>query len=113
MVYIEVNFVVVNMEIRTALAVFEGKHIRRIWHGEEWWFVVEDVIAALTDSNDPKQYINKMRQRDEILSQGRVQIVHTIPVPTSGGSQNMNCANTEGIFRIISSHTSSQSLYLS
>jgi len=44
-----------------------------------------------------------MRQRDEVLSKGWVQVVHTLSVPTSGGSQSMNCSNTEGIFRIIQS----------
>lgn len=46
------------MERHTALALFEGRHIRRIWFNEEWWFVIEDVVSVLTDSNDPKQYIN-------------------------------------------------------
>jgi len=85
------------------LSVFEGKEIRRTWNNNEWWFVVEDIIYALTDSSDPKQYINKMKQRDEQLSQGWVQIVHTLPVQTSGGTQRMNCANTEALFRIIQS----------
>jgi len=85
------------------LSVFEGKEIRKVWYNEEWWFVVEDVVSALTDSNDPKQYISKMRQRDEELSKGWVQIVHTLPIETSGGMQKMNCFNTEGAFRIIQS----------
>jgi prophage antirepressor-like protein len=52
------------------LAVFEGKNIRKVWFNDEWWFVLEDIIYALTDSSDVKQYINKMRQRDEELSKG-------------------------------------------
>jgi len=44
-----------------------------------------------------------MKKRDEELSKGWVQFVHTLPIPTSGGSQLMNCANTESIFRIIQS----------
>src|SRR3989344_9649789 len=91
------------MTKENALSVFEGKNIRKIWHNDEWWFVLEDVITALTNSNDPKQYINKMRQRDESLSEGWVQIVHALPIPTSGGPQKTNCANTEGLFRIIQS----------
>src|SRR3989338_1974496 len=91
------------MEINNALVVFQGKKIRRTWFNEEWWFVVEDIVFVLTDSSDPKQYINKMRQRDEQLSQGWVQIVHTLLVVTSGGTQRMNCVNTEGAFRIIQS----------
>ena len=91
-----------------ALVIFQGKKIRKTWHNEEWWFVVEDLVVVLTDSSDPKQYINKMRQRDEQLSQGWVQIVHTLPVETSGGKQKMNCINTEGAFRIIQSIPSRQ-----
>ena len=44
-----------------------------------------------------------MRAKDEELSKGYGQIVHTLEVPTEGGKQKMNCANTEGIFRIIQS----------
>ena len=86
-----------------SLAVFQGKQIRRTWFNDEWWFVIEDIVFALTDSNDTKQYINKMKQRDEQLSQGWVQFVHTLPISTKGGLQDINCANTEGIFRIIQS----------
>ena len=91
------------MENHNALAVFEGRKIRKTWHNNEWWFSIEDIIAALTDSLDPKQYINKLRQRDEQLSKGWVQFVHTLPSPTAGGRQHINCANTEGAFRIIQS----------
>ncbi|MBT6518498.1 Bro-N domain-containing protein [Candidatus Woesearchaeota archaeon] len=89
--------------MNNAIAVFQGKNIRRTWFNNEWWFVVEDVVLALIDSKDPKQYINKMRKRDEELSKGWVQFVHTLSVSTSGGSQSMNCTNTEGAFRIIQS----------
>jgi len=91
------------MEENTALVVFEDKNIRRVWYNEEWWFVVEDIISVLTDSKDIKQYINKMRQRDEELSKGWVQFVHTLPLPTPGGLQSLNCASTRGIFRLIQS----------
>ncbi|MEI2755614.1 MAG: hypothetical protein V9F46_04065 [Chitinophagaceae bacterium] len=46
------------------IKLFESRQIRHLWSEEEqkWYFVVEDVIAVLTDSNDPKQYIKRMRQ---------------------------------------------------
>ncbi|MEK7658249.1 MAG: Bro-N domain-containing protein [Patescibacteria group bacterium] len=87
----------------TKIALFKGRKIRKTIHQKEWWFVVEDVVLALTDSVNPKDYINKMRIRDEELNRGYGQIVHTLEVPTEGGKQKMNCANTEGIFRIIQS----------
>jgi hypothetical protein len=65
--------------------------------------VVEDVVAALTDSRDPKQYIQRMKHRDPELAKGWVQIVHTLSIPTAGGPQQMLCGNTEGLFRIIQS----------
>ncbi len=84
-----------------ALIVFQGKGIRRVWHAKQWHFVVEDIISVLIGSKDAKQYIQKMKQRDDELAKGWVQIVHTLQVPTPGGSQKMNCSTTEGIFRII------------
>jgi len=89
--------------METRLVVFKNKQIRRTLHNNEWWFVVEDVVLALIDSKDPKQYIQRMKQRDLELGKGWVQIVHTLSVETEGGTQRMLCANTEGIFRIIQS----------
>ncbi len=60
-------------------------------------------MLTLIDSKDVKQYIQRMKQRDPELSQGWVQIVHTLDMPTQGGHQKMNCADIEGIFRIIQS----------
>lgn len=85
------------------IAVFRGKGIRKTLHKNEWWFVIEDVVLALIDSKDPKQYIQRMKQRDPELGKGWVQIVHTLSIETPGGTQQMICANTEGIFRIIQS----------
>jgi len=89
--------------METKLVVFKTKEIRRTLHNNEWWFVVEDVVLPLIDSKDPKQYIQRMKQRDPELGKGWVQIVHTLPIETEGGAQRMLCANTEGIFRIIQS----------
>ncbi|MBU4241932.1 MAG: Bro-N domain-containing protein, partial [Nanoarchaeota archaeon] len=94
------------METKNKLIVFQGKNIRRTWHNDEWWFAIEDLVYALIDSKDPKQYINRMKQRDSELSKGWVQFVHTLKISTSGGPQKMNCANTEGAFRIIQSISS-------
>ena len=85
------------------LALFEEKEIRKTWQNNKWYFSIEDVVYALTESKDPKQYINKLRKRDEYLNQGWVQIVHTLKMQTKGGMQKINCADTEGILRIIQS----------
>jgi len=90
-----------NVIIKTA--VFRGKKIRKTIHNNEWWFVVVDVVAALTDSTNPTDYLNKIRQRDPELAKGYGQIVHPLSILTTGGPQKLNCANTEGLFRIIQS----------
>lgn len=87
------------------IKLFESKQIRTVWNesDQKWYFVVEDVILVLTDSKDPKQYIKRMRQRDEELAKGWVQIVPTLWVETAGGRQRMGCANAKGLLRIIQS----------
>ena len=85
------------------LVVFQEKAIRRTWHNEEWWFAVADVVVVLTDSVNPGDYIKKIRLRDKELSQGWGQIVTPLRIETEGGAQQVNCANTEGLFRIIQS----------
>jgi len=87
----------------TKIAIFKNKEIRKVIHNDEWWFVIEDVILSLIDSKNSKQYLQKMKQRDAELQKGWVQIVHTLLIETEGGQQKMNCANTEGVFRIIQS----------
>lgn len=87
----------------TAIVIFKEKEIRRTWYQDEWWFVIVDVVQALTDSIDPSGYIKDMRRRDEEISKGWGQIATPLAVETKGGKQRINCANTEGIFRIIQS----------
>jgi hypothetical protein len=85
------------------LVVFKGKEIRRALHNNEWWFSVADVVEVLTETVNSSDYIKKMRKRDAELAKGWGQIVTPLWLETSGGKQKVNCANTEGIFRIIQS----------
>jgi len=62
----------------TKIAIFRKKEIRKTIHKNEWWFVIEDVVSALIDSSDSKQYIQRMKQRDPELAKGWVQIVQTL-----------------------------------
>ena len=96
------------------IKLFESKQIRTVWNeaDEKWYFVVEDVVAVLTDSTDPKQYIKRMRQRDEELAKGWVQFVPTLSVETAGGNQKMGCANAKGLLRIIQSNLRHHSEYV-
>ncbi len=58
-----------------ALVVFRGKEIRRKWHDGQWYFVVVDIVGALTESPNPTDYLKKLRKRDEALNEGWGQIV--------------------------------------
>jgi hypothetical protein len=93
----------------TKIALFKGKQIRKTLFKNEWWFVINDIIEALTDSSDPSQYFKRMKQRDlelaKLINQGEVQFVPPLmlEMETAGGKQKMYCWNTEGIFRIIQS----------
>ncbi len=87
----------------TKIALFDGKNIRKTFHNGEWWFVIADVVYVLTNSVRPDGYIKDMRRRDEELSKGWWQIATPLPIQTKGGVQQINCSNTEGLFRIIQS----------
>ena len=88
------------------LVVFQEKAIRRTWHNEEWWFAIVDVVAVLTDSVQPEGYVKDLRRRDKELAKGWGQIATPLRIETEGGVQRVNCANTEGLFRIIQSISS-------
>ena len=92
----------------TRIALFQHETIRRTIHNNEWWFVITDVVGALTDSVDPSDYLKKMRKRDPDLAaalQGGGQFVPPLGLEfdTAGGRQRLQCWNTEGIFRLIQS----------
>ena len=87
----------------TKIAIFRKKSIRKTIYANEWWFVIVDVVAALTDSLQPEGYLKDMRRRDAELAKGWGQIATLLLIQTAGGKQRLNCANTESIFRIIQS----------
>jgi len=88
----------------TKIAIFQKKEIRKAIHNNEWWFSVADVIEALTDSVDIKQYIKRIRQRDHELNSYWGTICTPIEmIAKDGKKRKITSANTEGIFRIIQS----------
>lgn len=89
--------------METSLALFDDMKIRRTLHNNEWWFAVDDVVGALTDSLDPAEYIKKMCQCDRGLARGWRQFVTPLWLDTPVRREQVDCANTEGIFRIIQS----------
>jgi hypothetical protein len=86
------------------IAVFKNREIRRILHDNEWWFSVVDVAGALTDSVDPGAYWRKLKERLKAEGSELVTICHGLKLPAPDGKlRETDCANTEGIFRIIQS----------
>jgi hypothetical protein len=51
------------------MALFEERPVRRVFHNEEWWFVLTDIVSALTDSPAPDDYLKKLRRRDPSLAE--------------------------------------------
>jgi hypothetical protein len=88
-----------------AMVVFQGKGIRRIWHGEEWWYSVVDVVGILSDSQDPGNYWKVLKHRlskeggDETVTNcNRLKLI-----AEDGKLRLTDCANTETLFRLIQS----------
>lgn len=94
------------MDENNSIQLFEDKKIRTAWdeEKEEWYFSVQDVVAVLSESTDPKQYIKKMRTRDPQLSANWGTICTPVQMLAADGKQRkVQAANTEGILRIIQS----------
>ncbi len=93
------------MGVNESLQLFQEKKIRTAWDDqqEKWYFSIVDVVEALTDSVNPTDYIKKMKKRDPELAKGWGQIVTPLAIQTAGGKQRVNCADTQGIFRLIQS----------
>ena len=92
------------MEDKNKLVVFQDKKIRKIWHNDEWYFSVIDVVQILTDSNNPRNYWSMLKKREEEaeirLSTNCVQLKLEAP---DGKLRETDCANTKSLFRIIQS----------
>lgn len=86
------------------LQSFDGITIRTAWmeETEEWYFSVQDVVAVLTESNDPKQYIKKIRSRDSKLPANWGTIWTSVQMKAADGKlRKIQAANIKEILRII------------
>jgi DNA-damage-inducible protein D len=96
-----------NEEKRLEPAQFEGHGIRRIWdeETEQWWFAVVDVIEALAESNKPRNYWYDLKRREKAKSGVELSaICRQFKLKASNNRfYTTDCANTEGMFRIIQS----------
>ena len=93
------------MHPETKIAIFQGRNIRKTLHNNEWWFSVVDVVEALTSSANPRDYWYKMKIREKDESGIQLStICRQLKLEASDGKQyETDCAETEGIFRIIQS----------
>lgn len=93
------------------IQLFGDKQIRTYWDDEQemYYFCIVDVVEALTESNDPKQYIKRIRQRDSELNSvwGTICTPHQF-ISTDGKRHSVNCTTLGGVFRIIQSIPSSK-----
>jgi len=90
----------------TEIAIFRKKEIRKIIYKNEWWFSVLDIIRALTNSPQSKTYWAKMKERDKEMSQPFPFWEQLKMRADDGKMRETDCANTEGIFRLIQSISS-------
>lgn len=88
----------------TKIALFKGKKIRKTIYKNEWWFSVVDICEVLTDSTDAGAYWRKLKQRLKEEKSEVVTFCHGLKLAAADGKKyETDCANTEGIFRIIQS----------
>src|SRR3989344_8088812 len=90
------------MEEHTALVVFENRKIRRLWHEGQWFFSVIDVVEALTESDNPRNYWNMLKSRESEVELYTYCVQLKMPSP-DGKMRITDCANTRSLFRIIQS----------
>ncbi|PJA10271.1 phage antirepressor protein [Candidatus Falkowbacteria bacterium CG_4_10_14_0_2_um_filter_41_15] len=95
-----------NEELKQ-IALFQGKKIRKTIYQKEWWFSVIDVVQVLIDQPDnyaARKYWNKLAQRSKEEGSELVTICHRLKLMANDGKKyETDCANTEGLFRIIQS----------
>lgn len=94
------------MATHDLVKMFDSTKIRVVWDDEKekYYFAVQDIVQILTESVDIKQYIKRLRSRDPELDSvwGTICTPHQF-VSTDGKKHAVNCADLEGILRIIQS----------
>ncbi len=95
----------------TKVAIFRNKKVRKTIYQGEWWFSVVDVVEALTNSNKPRVYWHAMKVRVKNEDGAELStICRQLKLESQDGKKyQTDCANTEGIFRIIQSIPSQKS----
>nr|DAH82023.1 MAG TPA: BRO family protein [Caudoviricetes sp.] len=92
--------------MKDKIQLFEEKQVRSVWDDEkeQWYFAIVDVVAALTDSANPTDYLKKMRKRDPDLGIYLGTNCPQVAMRTASGKKRKTLAGTlQDIFRLIQS----------
>lgn len=93
------------MDKENRLIIFESKKIRRTWHEDEWFYSVVDIVSVLTDSSNPRDYWYRVKKR--VSDEEKMElstICRQLKLDSADGKKyKTDCANTEGVFRIVQS----------
>ena len=87
----------------TNIIPFEGSEIRKIWHEEQWYFAIIDIISVLIHTDNPRQYWTKVKKNLTAESQLQPFWLQLKMIAADGKNYKTDAANTEGIFRIVMS----------
>ena len=94
-----------NIESQSKMVLFQSRKIRRLWHEDEWFYSVVDIVEALTDSKNSRDYWYRMKVRvkeEDGFEPSTVCRQLKLEAP-DGKMRETDCTNTEGILRIIQS----------
>lgn len=88
------------MEHNNKIALFQEKKVRRLWHNEQWYFSIIDIIEILTESPNPRKYWSVLKVREPQLAT----VCSQLKLESKDGKNyKTDCSNTEGVFRILMS----------
>ncbi len=87
-------------EAQKGLIVFQDRSIRRLWHDDQWFYSVVDIVAVLSESDNPATYWRVLKHRESQL----VTICNGLKMPAEDGKlRYTDCVNTKNAFRLIQS----------
>src|SRR3990167_1767292 len=90
----------VEKEAQKGLIVFQDRSIRRLWHDDEWFYSVVDIVAVLSESDNPATYWRVLKHRESQL----VTICNGLKMPAEDSKlRYTDCVNTKNAFRLIQS----------
>jgi prophage antirepressor-like protein len=87
------------------ISIFQEKEVRRIWHNEQWYFSVVDIVAVLSESSNPRRYWSDLKRK--LIEEGYIQLYEEIVqlklLASDGKYYETDSVSLKGVFRIIQS----------